>query len=532
MAFVTATGILPQTRFAGTVGAQDLNWSRRCRRFRAKYESPQASLGQHILAGVCVLGTTGTHDVKPFTLARTIDAPRVGSLHVGGTNSLLSNVPQQKIDVPVSPSTESNEETTGEGGLDANTLEQSKDPATLQLPTIAPQPLSKTLTGEHNPSDVDKPCRSRRGAFLLGAGALATVLVVRRRSCRSRPTREPYSDDENLKAVTLARPVEIIPEVSGEGPSPVPNSSPTTGTEKSMDEDLQNIFSHSRAEWDEPGYTSDQPDETRIPNDKQSVGHGKDSIDSGGNVDTNAPQASTYSYSFRTSHKPRPRTSQTVGEERNKNRVQNVMPNNLDGSTSAAGSTFRHMRVEFTADGKQVVEEEVMKQAGEPKSHENWPAVSSDSTDHFTDPSSIRNSEPVMDTGALRGPMTGGELLRRVIGTPLWAMREILIPTWEILSVGWTDTRSRLVDVLEGRNGLFLLGSDMDETVYGSQYDQNRSAGTEFASSKGGNAYQEGFYDEEKLSEEERQILWFERATSQAASQVQTSVKRFLRFFW
>lgn len=529
MAFVTAPAKLPNS--TESLSAVALCSSRRCRHvFRAKSESPRASLGKDVLASLCVLGATSTlHEVKSWTLLRFVDAPLAGSPYVGETNSSSNHVPQQKIEAPITPSSESNDGNSAARGLDANISEQSEDSTEFGAPITAPQYPPRNEIEEHTspPTEyVGKSRRNRRGALALGAGALTTVLVVRR---RSRRMREPYSDDENLKAVTMVRPAKNIPDVGGEEfPLPHTHSSTAFGTEKSTDGDLHDIFSHSRAEWDEESDDNLRNESGNSTNEDSTVEWRRDSFDSTSRGDMNVARSSVYSYSFRTSRARGPLTPQVSGKERRGEEDKNTSLNDLkDGSSSVSGGSFRHMRAEFTSDGEEVVEVETMGQAGELEGRENWSAAFTESADNITRPPSGRKYEVNTETQVLRGPMTGGELLRRLIGAPLWAVREILVPTWEILSVGWTDARSRLVDILERRDGPFLLGSDTLEDTYGSQ-----AARSESTSSNQADSYQEQFYDEEQLSKEEQQVLLFQRAATQAAGHVQTSVKRILRFFW
>lgn len=528
MAFVTAPATLPI--FTESLGAVAFCSSRRCRHaFRAKSESPRASLGTDILASLCVLGANTIHEVESCALVRFIDAPLAGNAYVGETNSSLNDVPQQTIEAPITPSSESDDENSAERDLDTNIPAQSQDSSTPGAPIATPQypPRNEIEECTSPPTGyVGKSRRSRRGALALGAGALATVLVVRR---RSRRMREPCSDDENLKAVTMIRPAKIVPGVSGEEfPLPHTRNSTAFGTEKSTDGDLQDIFSHSRAEWDKDSDGNLGNESENSTNDDNTAGRSRDSFDSTSRGDMNVARSSVYSFSFRTSRARGPPTPQVSDKERKREEDRNTSPKNVkDGSPSVSGGSFQYMRAEFTPDGEQVIEGETFEQVGKPEGRENWSTAFTESADNITRAPSGRKSEVRTEAQVLRGPMTGGELFRRVMGAPLWAVREILVPTWEILSVGWTDARSRLVDILERRDGPFLLGSDALEDTCGPQ-----AARSESAPSNEADSYQEQFHDEEQLSKEEQQVLLFQRAATQAAGHVQSSVKRIIRFFW
>lgn len=532
LTFLT-TSVVP-TRFA-TVLPKGLCPSKRCRRApRAKIESAQTSLGKNLLASVCLLGAIGPlHTAKFSTLALANTVSHVESLYVEEVDARLNGIPEQENDMPPTPSTENQNENHSSFDVGTNAPEHVQAPATLKPFVAGPQFSPKVEDGEQplmSTKRVKKSRRVKHGALVLGTGALATLLLVRR---RSRRMHEPYSDDENLKVVTMARPVKAASTTDVKRSSRSYDTAPASGPP--MDEDFQNIFSQSRAEWEEHDDTNqfDKTSTSHLDNESVTQTGGPSGLE-GATDRTNGPHSSIYSYSFRTSRRQHSQTPQVGNKEHKSGITENVHTSDLkDATVGVSGGAFRHMRTEFSTDGKRIVEGEIMEQVEGPEGRGQWTTAPTEPIGYPGQSPSRRKSDSNTEIGILRGPMTGGDLLRRVMGTPLWIVREILVPVWEILSVGWTDTRSRLVDRLEGRSGPFLLGNEAVADFYGSFYDQSQSGSTESVSSKDGVGSQhDQFYDENELSEEERQVLSFQRAAMQAAGQVQSSVKHLFRFFW
>lgn len=472
---------------------------------------------RYMTAGIYLLAATGA---LQWTKLPTVNAETVFE-------------DRQRVEIAEFPS-HSNESQSDQGGLPSYTTTEDESSPT----DVLMEPSTEYSSAPTATSEKTNTFQNYRRALALSAGAVATVVYVRRRSRASNSNGSIGGVLRNKKESGTGR---VVDASRFERASFVPEAPVEAQPQTQFTEDIRNAFSHSRAEW---GSSSDNDSnftnrEARFENSVQpstDVSDVKNSNndDSDGRTSVRDPESSVYSFSFRTSRRKR-------AQEPPHSDLRNKQDKIDDSEREVDGTAFQHMRAEFTADDKvndinigRAETESVRDQgtwAATSVSDKGNPLNVSDKWGH------LQTDEALETNGnALRGPMSGAELVRRAISAPLWAVREVIVPTWEILSVGWTDTRAIIVDMLEGRKSPFIVTAapkSMDAPNYreggSSRRDEARGRN---ASDTHSPLYDEAAYDEDRLSEEERQVLALQRAAKEVSGTMQRSVQKLIRFFW
>lgn len=91
---------------------------------------------------------------------------------------------------------------------------------------------------------------------------------------------------------------------------------------------------------------------------------------------------------------------------------------------------------------------------------------------HNDSSSNNRNSSSLSSTNNRKnrrvttaGPVSSGELARRLLGAPVVFLRDVVAPTADLVSVGWHDLRVNVEDLLDGKLDRVVLSQDEIDDV-------------------------------------------------------------------
>lgn len=349
----------------------------------------------------------------------------------------------------------------------------------------------------------------RAAVYVAGSGAFAASLYVSgvgRRRPRSPGDVPPAVGSEVLVVERGVTGDEFLGLEHDDEDEDDEDAASTNNKDDRTNPPNVSAFSGSRAEWDDPD----------VDNTSKNLPPTAADVDATvPSVTEDVASSSVYSYSYRTAKQKRPV-------------VDKVAEPKVQGDKPKTQDVFTHMRSEFDApeDGFRPSDSSANvnrnRNTGEgwsePEPQYREVEVVSDHPVDLAGPG--RNG-----SGGMKAPLSGAQIMRRVVGVPMFLFKEVAIPATEVLSVLWYDVKVRATDLVEGRHGFFLSEEEaavLEDADDWARFSRRRRPGFEDVDSE---------FDEELLSHEERQILQVERAAVFAVGKMQSSLRNFARLF-
>lgn len=221
-------------------------------------------------------------------------------------------------------------------------------------------------------------------------------------------------------------------------------------------------------------------------------------------------------------------------------RPQNDRP--LDGPQARAAASsprqhaaFAHMRQEFTnADGIPDVRADG-KDGADGAARESQAAVANTANTVNT-----ANTKATAATGLQIDaplPLSGAQVVRRVMGLPMFVVRDVVLPCVQVALVCWWDVKVLVVDRLEHRCGFFLSDAEVSHWSRRGLADGGRDAwpwrgeGESERVGDGTAGRGRAAVPLEELSEEEKLVLGVEQSAKRAAAGVQYAFRKLVDLF-
>lgn len=321
-----------------------------------------------------------------------------------------------------------------------------------------------------------------------------------------------------------------------------------------LDDDLGDSstgsFSNSRVEWSTPNDKSQTKNdnlasEIEVSGDKES-----DSLDPTSASSDSPPQPTgSYSFSFKKSRRKNVKLSSPAPSE--STQTENSSANEED----IQSFSFSHMRAEFMSDSPSSTSS-----SSTPSSTENieldWyneepvpdssatPATSDDIINQNTRQSVIvrkpKRAEKKPRARA-KGPVSSGELARRILKVPFLLVRNVLAPAADVISVGWHDLRVNVEDFVDQKHDSAVLAEDeLDEEDLAEDArwerdmlafrDDWRWAQREVGEEEMPQQEEEEGEDEQPLSEEELQILRVQQVAQTMKDGIASQLGKFMNW--